>query len=43
MQLNLPEVILSSSEEYPSFCMEILMREVFQELMRIPRIILTLN
>jgi len=41
MQLNLPEVILSSSEEYPSFCMEVLMREVFHQLMRIQRIILT--
>jgi len=43
MQLNLPEVILSSSEEYPSFCMEVLMREVIHQLMRIPRIILTLK
>ena len=43
MQLNLPEVILFSSEEYPSFCMEALMREVFHQLMRIQRIILTLK
>jgi len=43
MQLNFPEVILSSSEEYPSFCMEVLMREVFHQLMRIQRIILTLK
>jgi len=43
MQLNLSEVILSSSEEYPSFCMEVLMREVFHQLMRIQRIILTIK
>jgi len=43
MQINLPEVILSSSEKYPSFCMEVLIREVFHQLMRIQRIILTLK
>jgi len=34
------ELILSSFEESPCSCMEILMREVFQELMKIMRIIL---
>jgi len=43
MQLNLPKVILSSSEEYPSFCMEVLMREAFHQLMRIQKIILILK
>jgi len=35
--------ISSSSERSPSSCMEVLMRAVFQELMIIPKIVLTLQ
>jgi len=37
---NLPEVILFTSKKSLSFCMEVLVRGVFQQLMRIQRIIL---